>query len=285
MLILATTFIACGDDDKDDPEPVTPEAPAPEDPAPEDPNQPTNTTVTIYDDGTTSTGAPYIRFLDGEFMYNYIHYKIVDNHVNVRYRDGAYYFDEIREKLNGCIEIPSSFILKGETFEVQEISSGAFSDNRAVNTVIIPKTVKAIKSGAFFQCKNLENINLGHITSLGSESIFKYCSKLNEIDLSSIENHEEAYKGFNSTQIHTLKLSDKLEKIDLHDFEDCLPLRVFLPTMSVVDIYGFQRADSWGKLQPLWSYITLCVPEALLDAYKSRYGNEFHDIISIESTH
>lgn len=281
MLILATTFIACGDDDKDDPEPVAPEAPAPE-----DPNQPTNTTVTIYDDGTTSTGAPYKRLLDGIFMYNYIYYKIVDNHVNVENNNqGAHYFDEIREKLNGCIKIPSSFILKGEIFEVQEISGGAFWHNTAVNTVIIPKTVKAIKSGAFVDCHYLENINLGHITSLGSESTFKDCLKLNEIDLSSIENHEEAYKGFNSTQIHTLKLSDKLEKIDLHDFEGCLPLRVFLPTMSVVDIKGFQRADSWGELQPLWSYITLCVPEALLDAYKSRYGNEFYDIISIESTH
>lgn len=56
------------------------------------------------------------------------------------------------------ISIPSSVTIKNKKYQVVSIAAGAFKNNKKVQKIIIPRTIKRIGSKAFFGCKNLKNI-------------------------------------------------------------------------------------------------------------------------------
>lgn len=56
------------------------------------------------------------------------------------------------------ITIPSSVTIKNKKYQVVSIAASAFKNNKKIQKVIIPGTIKRIGSNAFFGCKNLKNI-------------------------------------------------------------------------------------------------------------------------------
>lgn len=59
------------------------------------------------------------------------------------------------------IEIPSTFLYEGAEYRVTELYDCALGGDTTVETVIIPKSVKAIGDGVFAGCKNLKQIKNG----------------------------------------------------------------------------------------------------------------------------
>ncbi len=80
----------------------------------------------------------------------------------------------------------SSFVQIPETingYTVTAIGEYAFAFNDGVTRVAIPDTVTSIESRAFYNCKNLENVDFGrNVETLGA-SAFAGCGSLNRIDL------------------------------------------------------------------------------------------------------
>ena len=64
---------------------------------------------------------------------------------------------------------------------ITEIGIGAFWRFSQLKTVVLPKTLKAIDDFVFYECYNLENIDLSDsVTAIGKEA-FRSCRKLSKI--------------------------------------------------------------------------------------------------------
>ena len=100
----------------------------------------------------------------------------------------------------GAIDIPSSFVYNGSTYNVKSISSRAFLSCSEMTSINFPSSVTTIGSSAFERCTGLAEVVIGGgVTSIDYEA-FKNCSNLRSLTLPSslktIEN--EAFSGCTS---------------------------------------------------------------------------------------
>ncbi len=83
------------------------------------------------------------------------------------------------------ISIPSSVKIKGITYKVTEIGTGAHKNNKTVKTVTIGSNVKKIGKEAFYGCTRLTTVNIGsNVTSIGDKAFYG-CSSLQTLTLPS----------------------------------------------------------------------------------------------------
>ena len=76
--------------------------------------------------------------------------------------------------LNGIINIPSTFIDNGITYNVVAIAASAFQST-AITSVIIPDSVLTIGSSAFNTCSSLKTVVLPNFITSISDSCFLWC--------------------------------------------------------------------------------------------------------------
>ena len=82
----------------------------------------------------------------------------------------------------GCIQIHKNIVYKGNTYPVSEICENAF-DSKNMNKVIIPDTVRTIRTNAFSNCKNLTRVDIPKGVAniekafINSSNVTIYCYK------------------------------------------------------------------------------------------------------------
>ncbi len=84
---------------------------------------------------------------------------------------------------SGNIDIPSTVIHEGTTYDVTKIGSRAFQSCEGLTSVSIPNSVTSIEENAFYNCKKMTNITIPNsVTSLGRKSFYN-CQNLTSITI------------------------------------------------------------------------------------------------------
>ena len=100
----------------------------------------------------------------------------------------------------GAIDIPSSFVYNGSTYNVKSIGSRAFLNCSELISITFPNSVTTIGSSAFERCTGLTDVVIGDGVTFIDYEAFKNCSSLSSLTLPSslktIEN--ETFSGCTS---------------------------------------------------------------------------------------
>ena len=101
---------------------------------------------------------------------------------------------------SGAIDIPSSFVYNGSTYNVKSIGSRAFLNCSELISITFPNSVTTIGSSAFERCTGLTDVVIGDGVTFIDYEAFKNCSSLSSLTLPSslktIEN--ETFSGCTS---------------------------------------------------------------------------------------
>lgn len=79
------------------------------------------------------------------------------------------------------ITVPSAVEFEGNTFAVTEIGRNAFRESRLIRNVILPASVDTISYAAFYDCYDLESIDLPKGLLFIGNDAFHNCTSLNTI--------------------------------------------------------------------------------------------------------
>lgn len=214
LLLQGFAFSSCEHDEPDTPN--HPETPSNPNDKP-DSDEKNELEIVVSEDGTTSTGAPFLRLNETEFMLNYIKYHIKDGHLEITGYDKF----ELGASTDGHILIPASITLDGITYKVRSLKSAAFSDCQALKSITLPNEVIEVNGSAFSNCVNLEKVTLSESLKTISFNQFSGCKSLKSIKLPvnvhTIE--REAFLGCSS--IETIKLPEQLTSIGCKAFAYC----------------------------------------------------------------
>ena len=100
--------------------------------------------VVVNEDGTTSNGSIFSAIDDKNYYIDYIKYTVKEGHLAVSGYD--------KTGFKGVAYIISKLTYKGNTYEVLEINSEAFSRCSNLTFVTIPNSVISIGWSAFYGC-------------------------------------------------------------------------------------------------------------------------------------
>ena len=132
-----------------------------------------------------------------------------------------YHFGHIEKYIgdNPYVIIPA--VIEG--FPVTQISSGAFSGNEIIKTVVIPDGVEFIDSTAFADCPNLESVIIpDSVTEVGN-SAFRESKNLKSITWSA--NADVPDYAFSESGIVSVVIPDGVKRIGEYAFRNCENLK------------------------------------------------------------
>lgn len=116
-----------------------------------------------------------------DFEVDGVYYNVLKNTQNasVTYKDTKY------ESYSGAVVIPEKVTNNDVTYTVTELGKYAMRNSAAMTSITLPKTLKAIQSGAFSKCDGLKSITIpDSVTTIGTLAI-QDCPNLAEINLGS----------------------------------------------------------------------------------------------------
>lgn len=134
------------------------------------------------------------------------------------------------------IEIPETVHYRNIDFVITAINKEAFSSISALTSVIIPKTVKIIRNGAFKDCSNLKSIKIGGIIEQCDENAFTGTALTKPI-----------YTGkslvYYPSNMSEYKIDEGTETILEYAFSDCKDLTSIIIPASVKNVYANSFAN------------------------------------------
>lgn len=154
------------------------------------------------------------------------------------------------------ITIADEVTYNSVSYPVTSIADQACYYDTYLGKVTIGKNVRDIGNTAFYCCSNMTSITMGGSVENIGNTAFYYCSKLLEIDLTgvkSIGNHAfQSFTGtsislpdietmgegvfYNSSNLQSVHLSDKLAKISYQAFYSCSSLTTITGGENVTEI-------------------------------------------------
>lgn len=89
------------------------------------------------------------------------------------------------KKREADVVVPSSFIIEGKSYTVNEISKGAFANKGFLRSIELPDTIEYIRENAFQYCNNLRFVNFNKESKLSliGDNAFDYCESLESFDI------------------------------------------------------------------------------------------------------
>ena len=115
--------------------------------------------------------------------------------------------------------------------EIASIGSTAFSDNKKITYVMLPKSVKSIMDNAFSGCTALKGVSIPSRLETVGEGAFMGCTSLTQLALpnSVVSIGANAFKGDSRLfMVHMVSAAySKLETIGNSAFEGCISLELF----------------------------------------------------------
>lgn len=135
--------------------------------------------VTIDESGIATQGHTFVAIDARNFYLDYIKYTVVDGHLVVTGCDDA--------GINGIAKIVSDVTLRGNHYEVLDISDFAFAYCKGFDTVIIPDGVKSIGTSAFLQCDYLTSVTIPSSVTSIDDYAFGGCSGLTAVHITNLD--------------------------------------------------------------------------------------------------
>jgi hypothetical protein len=118
---------------------------------------------------------------------------------------------------NEKIEIPE----KIDNYEVTEIASDCFAQNKIIKKIKFPDSIEVINSFAFSDCINLESIEFGNsVNEIGKYS-FSGCESDLSLDLPESVTIIDDYAFSGNISLEYIKLGDNIKTIGEYAFYNC----------------------------------------------------------------
>lgn len=129
----------------------------------------------VWIKGWDEREVPYLIHHDG------LCYRILDDKKHtVRTCSGGLYSGAY--VIDGNLKLPEKIIYKGQEYTLEHIAYRSFLDTR-IKSVSIPPSVKAIYNGAFWNCSELEKVELSEGLKELDDFAFSGCMNLKELRL------------------------------------------------------------------------------------------------------
>ena len=121
------------------------------------------------------------------------------------------------------------------------IEYGTFSNCTTLEEVILPTTIKEVQPAAFFECVQLNKINLENVETIHNQAFYNNVL-LKKVDLSSA--NEIKSKAFsNAKNLEEVKLSNNIKYIGESAFEDTEKLKkIDLKNVKTIDNRAFKNS-------------------------------------------
>ncbi len=120
-----------------------------------------------------------------------------------------------------------AFSINGLKFPKDEITAERFLNNKSLEEIVLPKSLKKMGNAVFMNCSKLKKITFGEELTLIGYHLFDNCTSLNFIDMS-------------PTQIRTLSQ---------FTFFNCTHLKeVLLPSIKIIENGAFKQCNSIERL-------------------------------------
>lgn len=256
----------------------------------------TNTgSITIQSSGVTKTitlsgtaEAEVSPDAEGNFTKGGIHYKIIEGTQNVMVWNGESLSAVAATKYTGAINIPSTVVAGGVTYNVTKIGAYAFRDCTGVTSVTLPNGLVEIGFVSFYNC-GLSALNIPDTVTTIENSIAN-CTKLADVTLPNNPAFTTipAYFLSSCTKIRTLIIPASVTTCTDNYFCNLVPLTTLDIRMTGGTIRGgfssmpagssviIRKSDGvlsksgypFGKP----SKSTLYVPSSLVSTYQSAQG-------------
>ena len=151
---------------------------------------------------------------------------------------------------------------------VTGIADGAFENQRDIQQVILPETVTVIGSNAFYGCTNLKEINLNHVTSMGS-GVFRQCAALRSVALGEGLRDVPEQAFMSCANLKAVTLPSSVKELGKECFAQCTSLEALILPEGLTTIHA-------GALKkcPLQ---TLHLPASLQQLGDEYMGDVFED--------
>ena len=122
---------------------------------------------------------------------------------------------------SGSIDLLSSFVVDGATYNVTSIAASAFLNKTGLTSVVIPDSVTSIGASAFSGCTNLLSIIFPNTLTTINQNTFLNCSGLTTLTIpnSVTAINQSAFSG--CTGLTEITLSNALTTIGANAFQNC----------------------------------------------------------------
>lgn len=162
------------------------------------------------------------------------------------------------------ITIADEVTYNSVSYPVTSIADQACYYDTYLGKVTIGKNVRDIGNSAFYNCYNMTSITMGGSVENIGDKAFRSCSELQEIDLTGVKSiGNSAFHGFtgtsislpdietmgegvfyNSLNLQSVHLSDKLAKISYQAFYSCSSLTTITGGENVTEIGAYAFANN-----------------------------------------
>ncbi len=160
----------------------------------------------------------------------------VDDDYTLEFMDDKAIITKYSANDNNVI-IPNYVLKDGAICKVVGIASNAFSGNKNIKEVVVPKNITQIATSAFANCINLEKVVINSNIKEISDKTFMYCQNLKNVYTTSDITKIGDYAFLGCSALTDFKLSFDLESIGDYAFFSCVSLKsVFIS--DDVDLIG-----------------------------------------------
>ena len=151
--------------------------------------------VNIYGQGTTELYCVWSEHTPADQFT----YQEVNGNIVIKKYNGSAETVSIPDKINGKT--------------VKQISSGAFTNNFKITTVIIPKTIVTVDSGAFNNCPALTTVTVFDSVTNISDGSFKSCNKLETVHINTSYKQINDWMSYGAAKLDRLMWAKDKKKI------------------------------------------------------------------------
>lgn len=277
LLVASLPLVSCSDKDDE----------------PNDPNNPGNSQseylqgsdnkITISSNGTTSDGSVVNYDGSRQIWINYVHYEIVDDHIEIVGID--------KENILPEPKLYSEITVNGKKYLVTKIAFSAFKESK-IYKIQLPNTVNKIATSAFLKCSNLVEIGLPNQLLYIDLEAFYGCTNLISIVIPNSVEYLGEFSFTGCTSLQSITLSNSITKIERRTFSGCISLVSFTIPKSVLSInygvfagcYNLETINFQGDAPNLqepgseFKHITAYVPRQCLENFE-KYKKYFKDIV------
>lgn len=138
--------------------------------------------------------------------------------------------------IGACTDVDIYVPNEYEGKPVTAIGDDAFSENKIIKSITIPKGVLDIGDCAFEKCKNLESVELpAGLKSLGG-SVFSYCSSLKSIVIPTSVTEIPDYAFAYCASLENIELHENITRFGMNCFSACVSLKeLYIPSSIAME--------------------------------------------------
>lgn len=136
---------------------------------------------------------------------------------------------------------------------VKAIESGALYNCTKLKSIVLPEKLESIEygdwdNGAFANCSSLTDVKFKACNNIGS-CAFSSCNALNHITLPSDLKTIDQYAFANCSSLHSVDFPPLLESIGSYAFQSCALDSISLPGLTRIDEYAFSGCSNLKEVK------------------------------------